>query len=257
MRMACDGNKKNVPFIPREGQGRSRTGAIWRDQEKRAEEPVGVESVRGFAVYSGIRYRAEGVLKAEMQAMVRRMEKFHPLPPGGADRILAIARPLALEAGEYFVRAGEPTDKAAFLAEGWLRYYFTDAEGREFVRYFCDGDDFVASLTALSGGRPSSFSIQAITASRLLVFRYADWLALLREDPAWGMIHQAIQERALALAEERERSLILDDASTRYRRFVEGHPGAEKVIRQYDIASYLGISPVTLSRIRGKAPKRN
>jgi CRP-like cAMP-binding protein len=109
------------------------------------------------------------------------------------------------------------------MTEGWLRYFHTDAEGRDCIRYFCSGDTFVSSQSALIEGEPSEFSIQAIENSTLAVFEYADWLALLESHPAWGIIHKA----------------ILDE-----------YPGVEDHVKQYDIASYLGISPASLSRIR-------
>ncbi len=188
----------------------------------------------------------------EIEAMIARMREFGPLPQGAAERIRPLLRVRVLEKGAYFVRAGERTDKAAFLARGWLRYFYVDAEGREFIRYFCDGNDFVAALPALISRAPSAYSIQALTPSTLVEFRYEDWLALVAEAPAWALIHAAIQARALVRAEERERSLVLDDAATRYRRFLEEFPGAEETLRQYDVASYLGISPASLSRLRGK-----
>lgn len=193
----------------------------------------------------------------EIAAMMERMREFHPLPPGAEERIHPLLRTRALGKGEYFVRAGEKTDRAAYLARGWLRYFYVGDDGREFIRYFCDGNDFVAALPALMSGKPSSYSIQAITPARLVEFRYADWLGLIAEDPAWAMVNKAVQDRALARAEERERSLALDDATTRYERFLEEFPGAEGVIKQYDVASYLCISPASLSRLRGKKSSRN
>ena len=144
------------------------------------------------------------------------------------------------------------------MTEGWLRYFHTDAEGRDYIRYFCNGDNFVSSQSALIEGEPSEFSIQAIENSTLAVFEYADWLALLESHPAWGIIHKAILDKALISAERRERSLILNDATTRYLAFLDEYPGVEDHVKQYDIASYLGISPVSLSRIRsgkGKSGK--
>ncbi len=190
--------------------------------------------------------------------MIRRMGAMHPLPPGGRERLVSLLSAQNLSKGDYFVRAGETPTRAGYMNSGWLRYFYTDDEGREFVRYFCNGGNFVASQSALIEGRPSAFSIQAIEDAELVVFEYKDWLSLLETHTAWGVIHKTILDQALVRAEQRERSLILDDAATRYRMFLEEFPDAEEHVRQYDIASYLGISPVSLSRIRGskaKAPK--
>ncbi len=61
----------------------------------------------------------------------------------------------------------------------------------------------------------------------------------------------------MQLAEKRERSLILEDATTRYLNLLDEFPSIENQVKQYDIASYLGITAVALSRIRGQKPPRS
>ncbi len=190
-------------------------------------------------------------MRREFESLIRRMEAIHPLPSGGRERLASLLNVQDLSKGGYFVRAGETSTRVGYMNRGWLRYFYTDGEGREFVRYFCNGGNFVTSQSALIEGAPSAFSIQAIEDAELVVFAYKDWLSLLETHSAWGIIHKTILDQALVRAEQRERSLILDDAATRYRMFLEEFPDAEEHVRQYDIASYLGISPVTLSRIRG------
>ena len=188
--------------------------------------------------------------RSEFESLIRRLETIHQLPPGGRERILSLLRTRSLAKEEFFLRAGQRATTVGFMTEGWLRYFHTDAEGREYIRYFCNGENFVSSQSALVNDEPSDFSIQAIEPSRLVVFDYKDWLTLLETDPAWGIIHTAILDEALAVAERRERSLILDDATKRYLRFLEDYPGIEAHVRQYDIASYLGISPVSLTHLQ-------
>ncbi len=161
--------------------------------------------------------------------MIRYLEGIHPLPSDGRERIEPFLRIQDLKKDEYFVRAGKVPTTVGFLIEGWLRHFHIDSEGREYIRYFCSGGNFVSSQSALINETPSDFSIQAIEASRLVVFEYRDWLVLSESHPSWAAIHKAELERALEMSERRERSLVLDD-----------------------IASYLGISPVTLSRIRSE-----
>jgi CRP-like cAMP-binding protein len=188
--------------------------------------------------------------------MISLLKKIHALPRDGIEKLHRITRIEGLKRGEFFLRAGDVPTKVGFMTEGWLRYFHTDAEGRDYIRYFCSGENFVSSQSALIEGQASEFSIQAIEDSVLAVFEYADWLALMESDPAWGLIHKAVLDRALVAAERRERSLILDDAKTRYLAFLDEYPDIELHVKQYDIASYLGISPVSLSRIRsGKKPK--
>jgi len=195
-------------------------------------------------------------MPTQFDSMISLLKKIHALPRDGIEKLHRITRIEGLKRGEFFLRAGDVPTKVGFMTEGWLRYFHTDAEGRDYIRYFCNGENFVSSQSALIEGQASEFSIQAIEDSVLAVFEYADWLALMESDPAWGLIHKAVLDRALVAAERRERSLILDDAKTRYLAFLDEYPDIELHVKQYDIASYLGISPVSLSRIRsGKKPK--
>jgi CRP-like cAMP-binding protein len=178
------------------------------------------------------------------------LEALRPLPPGGREELRRITRPARLAKGAFFHRAGEVPSLAAFMTVGWLRYFHTGEDGREFIRYFCGGMSFVADSAALAAGRPSEYSVQAIEDCSLLIIPYRDWIALGEGDPAWLALHNALLDRALDAAERRSRSLVLDDAAARYRLLLEEFPGIEDHVRQYEIASYLGINPVSLSRIR-------
>jgi CRP-like cAMP-binding protein len=187
----------------------------------------------------------------ELEPLFLALEAIRPLPPDGRKLLRGIVRPLKLEKGGCFLRAGEVPSRVAFMTEGWLRYFHVGEDGREFIRYFCDGGNFVADSAALAAGRPSEFSIQAIEEASLLVFLYSDWLELTRAHPAWLGMHNALLEKALDSAERRARSLVLNDAEARYRLLLEEFPDIEEHVKQYDIAGYLGINPVSLSRIRG------
>jgi CRP-like cAMP-binding protein len=195
-------------------------------------------------------------LAPELAALIGRIESFTSLPAGGRERILSLAKPARLAKGDFFLRAGEVPTKVGFMIEGWLRYFHVDAEGCEYVRYFCCGGNFVAAQTALAAAAPSEYSIQALEDCSLAIFLYRDWLGLLETHPAWGLVHKAVLDQALASSEQRERSLILEDAASRYARLLAEFPGIEDHVRQYDIAAYLGISPVSLSRIRAET-RRN
>lgn len=189
----------------------------------------------------------------ELEPLFLALEGIRPLPPDGRKLLRGIARPARLKRGELFLRSGEVPSRVAFMTKGWLRYFHVGEDGREFIRYFCNGGNFVADSAALAAGRPSEFSIQAIEDSSLLVFLYEDWIGLTKSYPAWLDMHAALLEKALDSAERRARSLVLNDAETRYRLLLEEFPGIEEHVRQYEIASYLGINPVSLSRIRASS----
>ena len=193
--------------------------------------------------------------EAPFRGLLDRLNSFVSLPDAERRRIVPMLRRRTLQAGDFFVRSGEISTTVGYMERGVLRYYYIAPDGREFIRHFCFGGHFVSSSSSVQTGTPSAYSIQAIEESLLITFSYADWISLVGTHTVWGRIGQRIQEEALILAERRERSLILDDAKTRYLQCLEEFPGIETRVKQYDIASYLGITPVALSRLRGKPSK--
>jgi CRP-like cAMP-binding protein len=185
------------------------------------------------------------------------LEEIHSLPEREKSHFLSLLREMRLKKGEFFIKAGEEARLLGFLISGLIRYYYINETGKEFIKHFCFDGHFVTSYTALQTGQPSHYSIEAMEDSRLIVFSFAHWTALLTRHPVWGIINARVQADALITAEERERSLILDDALTRYESLLKEIPGIENRVPQYDIANYLGITPVALSRIRGKIKKYN
>ncbi len=190
-------------------------------------------------------------MEAELAVLWQTLDAQEPLPEKDRQLLVPYLKVRHLAAGEDFVKAGQTTRLVGFLANGILRYFYSTG-GDEFTRYFCQGRSFVSSQTALVTGGPSLYTIRAVVETTLLTFVYADWLALAARSPAWSRIHRHILENALVLAEKRERSLVLDDAATRYQKFLAEYPGLEPHLKQYDVASYLGVTPVTLSRLRSR-----
>lgn len=185
-----------------------------------------------------------------------RLDALAPLPDAEWHRIVPVLKRRTLDSGQFFVRAGEVSGQVGYMESGTLRYYTVSAEGREFVRHFCFGGHFVSASSSPNSNEPSAYSIQALEPSQLITFAYADWISLLSRHTVWGQIAQKVHEESLERNERRERSLALEDAKTRYLRCLEEFPGIETRVKQYDIASYLGITPVALSRLRGQ-PARN
>jgi CRP-like cAMP-binding protein len=159
--------------------------------------------------------------------------------------------------GEHLLRAGDLPRSLAFVATGLLRLYYLDAEGREFTKSFCMEGEVVAAYSALLLGIPSRLSIEALEESRLLVVDYQAYQALAGGHPCWAAINQRRAEALFIKKEQREAALLLDDAETRYLQFLTDHPGLEARVRQHHIASYLGITPVALSRIRARLRRVN
>ena len=196
-----------------------------------------------------------GQVPPDCLSFLDKLEAIHPLPEAERAHLAGRLQVLDLTKGDFFIRPGRPANRVGYMLSGLIRYYYAAADGKEYTKHFCLGGHFVSSYAALAAGTSSDYWIQALEPTRLISFSYADWLETLPRHPAWGVINGKFQAEALILAERRERSLILDSAVSRYRQLLADFPGIEARVKQYDLASYLGITPVALSRIRGRVAK--
>jgi CRP-like cAMP-binding protein len=138
------------------------------------------------------------------------------------------------------------------VVSGLLRLYYIDANGNEFIKSFCVENEIVAAYSALLLHEPSRLFIQALEPSTLLVADFAEYQAVSAQHACWQMVNSRIAETLFIKKEKREAALLLDDAETRYRAFLAEYPQLEQRVKQHHIASYLGITPVSLSRIRAR-----
>jgi len=157
-----------------------------------------------------------------------------------------------LNRGEFFVRAGDVPQTIGFVISGILRLYYVDADGNEFTKSFCAENSFVAAYSALIMRQPSRLFIQALEDTKLLIADYSAYRSLSESQMSLQQLNCKIAESLFIKKERRESALLLDNAKTRYLSFLEEYPGLEARLKQHHIASYLGMTPVTLSRIRAQ-----
>ena len=154
-----------------------------------------------------------------------------------------------LEKGSHLIVAGDHVDCAYFCIEGLFRMYYTHMDGREYNKSFVQENQFFTSYGAMVSGEPSYFSIQAIENAKIMVSPYALLERLMERSHMWERFIRKGVEQLYIKKEERERQLLFLTAEERYNVFHSQYPGLSGRIPQYHIASYLGITSVSLSRI--------
>lgn len=159
---------------------------------------------------------------------------------------------LHLEKGAYFIRTGDVPRRMAFIVSGLFRVFYTTGTGHEKVLVFREEGRMLSAFSAYLEGTTSSYDIQALEDSDLLCISLADYATTVGRSACWRAVSARYAEMLVVEKERREKELLSDDAETRYLRFLDRHPGIEGRIQQYHIASYLGITPVALSRIRSR-----
>lgn len=192
-------------------------------------------------------------MTAEFIALKTTVDKLVSPPRGQWKKFEALFTAGKISSDKYFVRAGTKPDSLCFVNAGLLRFFYRTEEGKEFNKSFSRENEFAGNYSAYLTGTESRFSIQALEDSYLLVARFADITALFDQHPCWEKFGRLMAEQLYIKKEQREAEFLLDDAETRYRNFISRYPGLEPRLAQYQVASYLGITPVALSRIRKRS----
>ena len=172
------------------------------------------------------------------------------IPPEEEAKLCGITASENLKKGDTFLREGDVPQKFAFVSNGLFRYYYVNEKGNEFTKGFFPEHNFITSYTAMVRRQPSHYTVQALEDASLLVVDYNRWQILYRGHNCWMNLLFRLIETGYMKKEARERELLILSAEERYRSFLSEYPALEKRIKQRLITSYLGITPVALSRIR-------
>jgi len=177
------------------------------------------------------------------------------LDPSRFEELFALLHPLKLDKDAYFIRPGAICHHIAFVIHGTLRSYYVNELGNEisFLFHFNHQhlhNQFVSDYESVLAGNPSRLYIQALEDSELLLLHKNDLEQLYLKDAYWQQFGRIMNERIYLSAKKRVEDLLYFSPEKRYQNLLSENPSIFQHIPQKFIASYLGITPQSLSRIR-------
>ena len=178
------------------------------------------------------------------------IDKIYPIGKECWSELEALVYIKELQQKAYFSKEGQLTKELGFVFSGILRIYYLNDKGEEWNKHFLQKNDFVAS--SISPEKKSITNIQALTDSIILCISYAE---LMKLSTKYNEINSFIQKLTFSYLEQkqdREISLLSEEAMSNYLTFNKLYPDLKNSIQHYHIASYLGITPTQLSRLRKK-----
>ena len=161
-----------------------------------------------------------------------------------------------LEAEEFLQRGGEPARRAVFVATGCLRSYAIDTKGKEHIVQFAPETWWLADVMSLSSGMPSQYFYQAIETSEVLLIDPMSHQMLVEKVPPYAASFRTGIQRHAAAKDQRIVNTLAGSARERYLEFLKMYPSVASRVPQWMLASYLGLTPETLSRIRKNLSRR-
>lgn len=151
---------------------------------------------------------------------------------------------------ELIAENGKVCQKVWFSSEGYFRFYHIDSKGNEITSDFYFAPSFITSYTSFITGSPSFVNVQAMCDMEVLEFSKTDLINLYDKYPKIERLGRIIAEAVAIISEEHLFLLLNQSAEMRYKRLLNKNPEYVNTIPLQYIASYLGITQETLSRIR-------
>ncbi|MFQ6603884.1 Crp/Fnr family transcriptional regulator [Flavobacterium sp. C3NV] len=185
-----------------------------------------------------------------MKEFIEYILQFGNLNSQQIDLVLSKATALELKKEEYFSEAGKVAQQVGFVLNGVVRVCYYNNKGEEITKYFIDENNLVVDLESFENEIPSTAYVQAITDTTMMVFSKKDWKELSNTIVGWDAIVHKVISRALMQKVERRSPQISEDATTRYLKFLEIYPNVVNRVPLSYVASYLGVTQSSLSRIR-------
>jgi CRP-like cAMP-binding protein len=168
--------------------------------------------------------------------------------------LLVVSR--TLRKGEFLLREGDEVRYGAFVAKGFLRSYIIDNKGREHIIQFAPENWWISDKQGMAEGAKATFFIDAIEDSEVLLMDLNGHKTLLQQVPCYGASFQTGMQKRSAAKDKRIMQSLSATAEERYNDFISTYPSIVQRVPQHMLASFLGLTPETVSRIRKQLSKK-
>lgn len=183
-------------------------------------------------------------------------ERSFSLSPESKALIRSVLLPKNIKKGEFLQREGEIPRYAAFVCKGLLRSYVIDNKGKEHIVQFAPENWWISDKAGASEAGLTTFFIDAIEDSALLLIDKPGHITLMEKLPGYAQSFQTGIQKRMVAKDKRIIHSLTATAEERYNDFLQTYPTIAQRVPQHMLASYLGLTPETISRIRRKALSR-
>lgn len=172
------------------------------------------------------------------------------------DFFLQIGTPIKLPKGEIVSKQGEVDSNLYLIKTGLLKAIYLRDDGKELIKSFLMEGDIIGSLRSCIACEPCPFQIVCLESTELIRLPYSSFSELIKKNSEIAQFAIQFLVQLSMKKERREFEFLCLSAEKRYQLFVEHNPGLLNRVTQNDISKYLGITPVALSRIRGRSQSK-
>lgn len=185
-----------------------------------------------------------------MEKLISLIKESINLSSEAENHILSIGNEIEVKKGTSVIRQGQSVRKTYFVIDGCLRSYCVDKDGKEHTLQFAVKNWWISDFIAIYTNEPASLSVETITNSKVIEFNATDLSEIMTLFPEFESFQRENLERHVVSLHKRILNQLQLSATERYDIFLSQYPDIEKHTPNYHIASYLGITQQSLSRIR-------
>lgn len=172
------------------------------------------------------------------------------LSEGNIALIVPFLKEKSFKKGEIILKAGEICTEAYFITKGLMRSFHQMPNGSQKTYVISSEHNIFTEHCSFVSQKPSLDYLEAIEDTDVLYFSYSNLAELYQKSHEWESVGRKISDVNFIVAKNRMRSLMNDDAQTRYLKFLKSYQNTLSRIPQHIVASYLGITPQSLSRLK-------
>lgn len=165
------------------------------------------------------------------------------------DEVMPLFKLKKFQAGDIILEIGENTQVVCLILKGIVRGYYLDEDGNDVTKCFSREKDWCCVYNYLDDG-PATFYVEALEHCILAEIKVCDLHKVMEKYPSMAMIYQRLVNKAFMKVEEKGAAFLMMDAKERYLLFKGKNPDICSRVKQEYIASYLGVTPSSLSRIK-------
>jgi CRP-like cAMP-binding protein len=186
-----------------------------------------------------------------MQELSRQIRAYFDSSVEQAEQIASFFHEEQIERNAFHTVQGTRFGTLSFVQSGYLRIW-RQSEDKEVTQWISSPGEFVTDLASLSFDQPARWHIQALTPCTLFTMTHVDYRRIAEEIPEWPVIEKLFLAKCFMTIEERVFSFISMSAEERYAMLLEYKPDLIRHIPLQYLASMLGMTPETMSRVRRK-----